>query len=70
MQRVVARFCKRNDAEENLCILKRLNPAIAYDIVFDSPASPVHPHLNRFNLLQMRILEMFLQGHQLHQTSI
>lgn len=39
MQRlIIARFRKRNDAEAHLNTLKRLNPAIRYEIVFDLPA--------------------------------
>ncbi|MBW4657837.1 MAG: hypothetical protein KME15_04125 [Drouetiella hepatica Uher 2000/2452] len=34
---IVARFRKRNDAEDYLKVVKRLNPAIAYEIVFDPP---------------------------------
>lgn len=37
MQRVViARFRKRNDAEDHLRTLKRMNPEQAYEILFDS----------------------------------
>ena len=34
---VIARFRKRSDAEEYLKVVKRLNPAIAYEIMFDPP---------------------------------
>lgn len=38
MQRVVvARFRRRNPAEEHLRVLKRLNPNATYEIVFDLP---------------------------------
>ncbi|WP_416667185.1 hypothetical protein [Egbenema bharatensis] len=37
---VVARFRKRNDAEAHLQALKRLNPTLQYEIVFD-PIDPV-----------------------------
>jgi hypothetical protein len=37
---VVARFRKRNDAEAHLQTLKRLNPTLQYEIVFD-PIDPV-----------------------------
>ncbi|PSB09956.1 hypothetical protein C7B76_24690 [filamentous cyanobacterium CCP2] len=38
MQRVVvARFRRRNPAEEHLRVLKRLNPDATYKIVFDLP---------------------------------
>ncbi|WP_416667192.1 hypothetical protein [Egbenema bharatensis] len=36
---VVARFRKRNDAEAHLQALKRLNPTLQYEIVFD----PIDP---------------------------
>ncbi|MBI4783956.1 MAG: hypothetical protein HY785_21940 [Oscillatoriophycideae cyanobacterium NC_groundwater_1537_Pr4_S-0.65um_50_18] len=36
---VIARFRKRNDAEDYLKVVKRLNPAIAYEIVFDPPTA-------------------------------
>ncbi|NJR64415.1 MAG: hypothetical protein HC772_02335 [Leptolyngbyaceae cyanobacterium CRU_2_3] len=34
---VIARFRKRNEAQEYLKVVKRLNPAIVYEIVFDLP---------------------------------
>lgn len=37
---VVARFRKRNDAEAHLQALRRLNPALQYEIVFD-PFDPL-----------------------------
>jgi hypothetical protein len=37
---VVARFRRRNDAEAHLQALKRLNPTLHYEIVFD-PIDPV-----------------------------
>ena len=41
MQRsVVARFRKRNDAEAHVLALKRLNPTLHYEIVFDPIDSP------------------------------
>ncbi|GAB4375273.1 MAG: hypothetical protein Kow00121_20820 [Elainellaceae cyanobacterium] len=41
MQRqVVARFRRRNDAEAHLQILRRLEPAATYEIVFDPALEP------------------------------
>jgi hypothetical protein len=36
----IARFRKRNDAEEYVKALRRMNPAIAYEIIFDPPDLP------------------------------
>ncbi|WAL61992.1 hypothetical protein [Thermocoleostomius sinensis] len=44
MQRsVVARFRKRHDAEAHLRALRRLNPALHYEIVFDPPLDDETP---------------------------
>jgi hypothetical protein len=44
MQRsVVARFRKRNDAEAHLRALRRLNPTLHYEIVFDPPLDDETP---------------------------
>jgi len=52
MQRIIiARFRKRNDAEDHLRILKRLNPTITYELLFDPPnALPQDPSREWSNL--------------------
>jgi len=37
---LVARFRKRNDAEDYVKVLRRMNPAIVYEIVFDVAIAP------------------------------
>jgi hypothetical protein len=34
---IIARFRKRQGVEEHLHILKRLNPTVAYELIFDLP---------------------------------
>ncbi|NJR66478.1 MAG: hypothetical protein HC772_15995 [Leptolyngbyaceae cyanobacterium CRU_2_3] len=34
---IIARFRNRNDAEAYVKVLRRMNPAIIYEIVFDPP---------------------------------
>jgi hypothetical protein len=48
MQRsVVGRFRKRNDAEAHLQALKRLNPTLQYEIIFD-PIDPPNEEVDPF----------------------
>ncbi|NJR66703.1 MAG: hypothetical protein HC772_17540 [Leptolyngbyaceae cyanobacterium CRU_2_3] len=37
---IIARFRKRNDAEEYIKVMRRMNPAMTYEIVFDPPIAP------------------------------
>jgi hypothetical protein len=37
---LIARFRKRNDAEDYVRALRRMNPAIVYEIVFDVAIAP------------------------------
>jgi hypothetical protein len=37
---IIARFRKRNDAEAYVKVLRQMNPAIVYEIVFDPPIAP------------------------------
>lgn len=37
---VVARFRRRNDAEEHLKLLRQMTPTVVYAIVFDVPCNP------------------------------
>ncbi len=37
---LIVRFRKRNDAEDYARALRRINPAIVYEIVFDPPIAP------------------------------
>ena len=37
---IVARFRKRNDAEDYVKVLRQINPAIGYEIVFDPAIAP------------------------------
>jgi hypothetical protein len=37
---IVARFRKRNDAEDYVRVLRQINPAIAYEIMFDPAIAP------------------------------
>ena len=40
---IIARFRKRNDAEDYVKVLRRMNPAIVYEIVFDVAIAPPEP---------------------------
>ena len=37
---LIARFRKRNDAEDYVKVLRRMNSAVTYEIVFDPPIAP------------------------------
>lgn len=50
---IVARFRRRNDAEAHLRILRQMNAAQKYEIVFDAPHgldSPPEEHRDLFGL--------------------
>ncbi|WP_416665896.1 hypothetical protein [Egbenema bharatensis] len=37
---IIQRFRRRNDAEAHLRVLQHMNPAIAYEIIFDASSPP------------------------------
>jgi hypothetical protein len=37
---IIARFRKRNDAEAYVKVMRRMNPAVTYEIMFDPPIAP------------------------------
>jgi hypothetical protein len=44
MQRaIIARFRKRQDTEEHLRLLQRLNSTVAYELIFDLPPDRMNP---------------------------
>ena len=44
---IVARFRNRNDAEEYIKVIRRINPTGTYEIMFDPPIAPIEN--NGFN---------------------
>lgn len=58
MQRIViARFRKRNDAEDHRIALQHLTPEANYAIVFDPPDDPQDPPSNHPNSVEIALTQ-------------